>query len=61
MSPKEQITKITPEIFFERSTIFSKGQIGDWQNHFTDEHKQAFKEVAGEALINLGAESGSNW
>ena len=58
---EEQITQVAQNIFFKRSTTFRKGQIGDWQNHFTDEHKRAFKEVAGEALINLGYESGFDW
>ncbi len=58
---EEQIIRVTKEIFFKNSTTFRKGQIGDWQNHFTDEHKRAFKEVAGEALINLGYENGYDW
>lgn len=58
---EEQIIKVAKEIFFQRSTTFRKGQIGDWQNHFKDEHKQAFKEVAGETLINLGYENGYDW
>jgi sulfotransferase 6B1 len=58
---EEQITKVAQEIFFKSSTTFNKGQIGDWQNHFTDEHKCAFKKVAGEALINLGYEHGYDW
>lgn len=56
-----QIEQVAGEIFFKRSTTFRKGQIGDWQNHFKDEHKQAFKEVAGEALISLGYENGYDW
>lgn len=58
---EEQINKVAREIFFNRSTTFRKGQIGDWQNHFTDEHKYAFKKVAGEALIKLGYENGLDW
>jgi sulfotransferase 6B1 len=58
---EEQIARVAREIFFKKSTTFRKGQIGDWQNHFTEEHKRAFKKVAGEALINLGYENGYDW
>lgn len=58
---QEEIIQIARQIFFKRSTTFRKGQIGDWQNHFTEDHKRAFKEVAGEALISLGYESGYDW
>ena len=58
---EEQTIQVAKEIFFQSSTTFRKGQIGDWQNYFTDEHKLAFKEVAGEALVNLGYENGYNW
>src|SRR5680860_578820 len=34
-----------------KSSTFRKGTIGDWRNHFTDRHKDAFKEVAGSGLI----------
>jgi sulfotransferase 6B1 len=58
---EEQITEIAKEIFFKNSKTFNKGQIGNWRNHFTDEHKYAFKKVAGEALINLKYENGYDW
>ena len=58
---QEEIIQIAKKIFFKRSTTFRKGQIGDWQNHFTDDHKRVFKEVAGEALITLGYENGYDW
>ncbi len=59
--PDEQIIRVAKRIFFKSSTTFRQGQIGDWQNHFKDEHKSAFKEVAGEALIRLGYENGYDW
>ncbi|HEV2601553.1 MAG TPA: sulfotransferase domain-containing protein [Candidatus Babeliales bacterium] len=43
------------------SHTFRKGQIGSWKEHFTDEHKQLFKEIAGQLLIDLGYESDMNW
>ena len=38
-----------------------KGVAGDWQNHFTERLKAAFKEVHGTALIETGYESDLNW
>jgi hypothetical protein len=40
---------------------FRKGIVGDWQNHFKEEHQERFKEVAGQLLIDLGYESDVNW
>lgn len=37
------------------------GQIGSWKFVFTEEHKKAFKEVAGQLLIDLGYEQDFNW
>lgn len=45
----------------DESGFFRKGAIGDWQNHFSEEHKQLFKSIAGEQLINLGYEKDKNW
>jgi hypothetical protein len=43
------------------SSTFRKGTIGDWRNHFTEEHKDAFKALAGDLLIDLGYESDLDW
>jgi hypothetical protein len=40
---------------------FRKGTTGGWRQHFTPEHKQAFKEVAGQVLIDWGYERNLNW
>lgn len=58
---EERVVEVSKQIFFKSSTTFRKGQIGDWQNHFTDAHKQAFKAVAGDALIKLGYEANYDW
>ncbi|MBE9080141.1 sulfotransferase domain-containing protein [Romeria aff. gracilis LEGE 07310] len=39
----------------------AKGSKGGWKEAFTEAHKDAFKEVAGELLIQLGYENNSNW
>ena len=38
-----------------------KGSIGGWKALFKDEHKAAFKAVAGETLIELGYEQTMDW
>jgi hypothetical protein len=38
-----------------------KGVSGDWKNHFTNEDKQQFKSIAGELLVELGYEQGTDW
>ncbi|MEQ9095384.1 MAG: sulfotransferase domain-containing protein [Phycisphaerales bacterium] len=38
-----------------------KGVAGDWQNHFTDRVKDAFKSMYGQTLIETGYESDLNW
>lgn len=44
-----------------KSFTFRKGVIGDWTNHFDDEHKAAFKDLAGEELIKYGYEQDLGW
>lgn len=38
-----------------------EGKVGNWRLHFTDEHKQIFKRVAGEVLVQLGYEATNDW
>lgn len=38
-----------------------KGSIGGWQSAFKEEHKDMFKAVAGQHLIDLGYESDFDW
>lgn len=55
-----QIKKIADELFGGTST-FREGKIGAWKKYFTNEHKEAFKKVAGQLLIDLGYEKDLNW
>ena len=57
---EEKAKKIANHIFGKGGT-FRKGQIGDWKNHFTQEHKERFKKIAGQLLIDLGYEKDFNW
>ena len=58
---QEELRQIAAKSFFTGSRTFRKGQIGDWRNHFTEEHKQIFKEVYGDTLIRLGYEKDYDW
>lgn len=40
----------------KKSGTFRKGQPGNWQEHFTEENKKRFREVAGDLLVQLGYE-----
>ena len=57
----EQLNEISQKVFTRKSRTFRKGQIGDWSNSFTREHKEVFKEIAGQQLIELGYEQSFDW
>lgn len=57
----QQIEGLAHRTWSPKSPTFRKGRIGDWRNHFTDEHKEAFKRVAGQHLIALGYENDLDW
>ena len=40
---------------------FRKGRIGDWVNHFKEEHKRVFKSEANRFLVQYGYEDSDNW
>ena len=44
-----------------RSPTFRSGKTGEWQKHFTEEHKRIFKDVAGDLLVKLGYEKDNDW
>ena len=44
-----------------KSPTFRSGKTGEWKKHFTDEHKKAFKEVAGDLLVRLRYEANDKW
>jgi hypothetical protein len=45
----------------QRSPTFRRGKAGGWREAFTPQHKQVFKEIAGELLVQLGYEKDLNW
>jgi hypothetical protein len=45
----------------KKSHTFRSGKTGGWREHFTDEHRALFKEVAGDLLVRLGYERNNDW
>jgi sulfotransferase family protein len=45
----------------ERSPTFRSGKTGEWKKYFTDEHKEIFKDTAGDLLVRLGYEKDNDW
>lgn len=58
---REQVESIAARLFGQASLTFRRGQIGAWREHFREEHKAAFKRVAGQQLIELGYERDLDW
>lgn len=55
------VDRISRNTFSTDSSTFRKGLIGDWRNHFTDEHVAAFKEEVGDWLVDLEYEEDEDW
>ena len=53
--------RIAEGMYGKGSLTFRKGQAGDWRNHFTDDHREAFKQVGGDLLVRLGYEDDTDW
>ena len=45
----------------KKSHTFRSGKTGGWREHFTEEHKKLFKDVAGDLLVKLGYEKNNDW
>ena len=57
----EAIPILVKAIQPRKSHTFRGGRTGDWRNHFTEEHKNMFKEAAGNLLVELGYEKNNDW
>jgi sulfotransferase 6B1 len=44
-----------------KSHTFRSGKTGGWKEHFTEQHKKLFKDVAGDLLVRLGYEKNNDW
>ncbi len=45
----------------KKSRTFRSGKTSGWREHFTEEHKKLFKDVAGDLLVRLGYEKNNDW
>lgn len=59
--PDKEAERIAHRLFGDRLGTFRKGQIGSWKKHFKEHHKEQFKKVAGQLLIDLGYEKDFSW
>ncbi len=60
--PHEQALAILVEaIQPKKSHTFRSGKTGGWREHFTEAHKNLFKDVAGDLLMRLGYERNNDW
>jgi hypothetical protein len=49
---EETIEHTALNVYDPRSSTFRKVSTGDWQNHLTREHREAFKRVAGQLVVD---------
>jgi sulfotransferase 6B1 len=61
-TPREKALSILIEAIQPgKSHTFRSGRTGGWVNHFSEEHKKLFKDVAGDLLVKLGYEKNNDW
>jgi hypothetical protein len=61
-TPREKALSILVDAIQPRkSHTFRSGKTGGWREHFKDENKKLFKEVAGDLLVRLGYEENNDW
>ena len=61
-TPREKALPVLIEaIQPKKSHTFRSGKTGGWREHFTEQHKQLFKDVAGDLLVRLGYEKSNDW
>lgn len=57
----EALSVLVEAIQPRQSKTFRSGKTGGWRQHFADEHKKLFKDVAGDLLVRLGYEKDNDW
>jgi len=61
-TPREKALAILVRAIQPRkSHTFRSGKTEGWREHFTEEHKNLFKDVAGNLLVELGYEKNNDW
>ena len=53
--------KAALDMTFKFNTFVRTATSGDWVNYFDAAHKDAFKKIAGDAMVRLGYEKDLNW
>lgn len=62
LTPRKKALRILIEaIQPKKSHTFRSGKTGGWREHFTEDHKSLFKDIAGDLLVNLGYEKDNDW
>ena len=60
--PREKVLPVLGEtIQPKKSHTFRLGKTGGWRQHFTEEHRKLFRDVAGDLLVRLGYEGNNDW
>jgi len=61
-TPREKALAILVDaIQPKKSHTFRSGKTGGWNQHFTEQHKKLFKDVAGDLLVRLSYEKNNDW
>lgn len=55
------LQNIINNLFSNTSPTFREGIIGSWKKYFTAKHKELFKAIANDLLIQLNYEKDINW
>lgn len=61
VSEERALTALEQAIVPRRSGTFRKAQPGNWREYFSEANKTAFKNIAGDILIQLGYEKDNEW
>jgi sulfotransferase 6B1 len=61
MSREQAVQQVIEAVQPKKSPTFRKGRSGEWRNYFKEEHKQQFKQVTGDLLVQMGYEQDDNW
>jgi hypothetical protein len=60
--PREKaLSLLVDAIQPKKSRTFRTGKTGGWKEHFSEEHKKLFKEIANDLLVKLGYEKNNDW
>ena len=61
MPRQKALSTLVEAIQPRKSHTFRSGKTGGWRGHFTEEHKNLFKEFSGDLLVRLGYEKNNDW